>query len=88
MRPLDDALRSRSCASKWVPYQITVPAGLNLRPDQQPGNRSWQLFTYGVGPYSNGIFSQSSLGAVVKMGIWVSIIAFAVVYNPCSQPFS
>ena len=43
-----------------------------LRPDQVPGNRAWQLFNYGFGPYNDGIFSQSNLGIVTKMGIWVS----------------
>ena len=43
-----------------------------LRPDEQQPNRAWQLFNYGFGPYNDGIFSQSSLGIVVKMGIWVS----------------
>jgi hypothetical protein len=42
-----------------------------LRPDEQPGNRCWQLFNYGFGPYNDGIFTQSSLGIIVKMGIWV-----------------
>ncbi|KAK7216360.1 hypothetical protein V2G26_004363 [Clonostachys chloroleuca] len=42
-----------------------------LRPDEQPGNRAWQLFNYGFGPYNDGIFTQSSLGIVVKMGIWL-----------------
>ncbi|OCL14615.1 vanillyl alcohol oxidase, partial [Glonium stellatum] len=37
----------------------------------QPGNRCWQLFNYGFGPYNDGIFSQSNLGIVVKMGIWL-----------------
>jgi FAD/FMN-containing dehydrogenase len=46
--------------------------GLDKRPDLQPGNRAWQLFNYGFGPYNDGIFSQSSLGIVTKMGIWVS----------------
>jgi hypothetical protein len=44
-----------------------------LRPDQVPGNRAWQLFNYGFGPYNDGIFSQSNLGIVTKMGIWVSL---------------
>lgn len=44
-----------------------------IRVDQQPGNKCWQLFNYGFGPYNDGIFTQSSLGIVVKMGIWVSI---------------
>ncbi|KAJ9496019.1 hypothetical protein LTR99_000125 [Exophiala xenobiotica] len=43
----------------------------NLPPDQQSGNKTWQLFNYGFGPYNDGIFTQSSLGVVVKMGIWL-----------------
>jgi hypothetical protein len=46
--------------------------GLDKRPDLQPGNRAWQLFNYGFGPYNDGIFTQSSLGIATKMGIWVS----------------
>lgn len=45
--------------------------GSTLRPDEQPPNACWQLFNYGFGPYNDGIFSQSNLGVVVKMGIWV-----------------
>lgn len=45
--------------------------GLEKRPDEQPANKSWQLFNYGFGPYNDGIFTQSSLGIVVKLGIWV-----------------
>ncbi|KKY19054.1 putative aryl-alcohol oxidase [Diplodia seriata] len=40
-------------------------------PDSQPGNRCWQLFNYGFGPYHDGIFSQSNYGIVVKMGMWL-----------------
>ncbi|ORY57418.1 FAD-linked oxidase-like protein [Pseudomassariella vexata] len=40
-------------------------------PDEQPGNRCWQLFNYGFGPYHDGIFSQSNYGVVVKMGMWL-----------------
>ncbi|KAH8652730.1 putative D-lactate dehydrogenase [Tricladium varicosporioides] len=49
----------------------TVSNNTHLRPDQQPANRCWQLFNYGFGPYNDGIFTQSSLGIVVKMGIWL-----------------
>lgn len=49
----------------------TRPSENGARPDQQPGNRCWQLFNYGFGPYNDGIFTQSSLGIVVKMGIWL-----------------
>lgn len=40
-------------------------------PHEQEPNETWQLFNYGFGPYNDGIFSQSSLGIVVKMGIWL-----------------
>lgn len=46
-----------------------LPHPEGARPDQIPGNRAWQLFNYGFGPYNDGIFSQSNLGIVVKMGI-------------------
>lgn len=45
----------------------------NLSPDEQEPNSAWQLFNYGFGPYNDGIFSQSSLGIVVKMGIWLMV---------------
>src|SRR5699024_11417200 len=33
------------------------------------GSDTWQLFSYGVGPYPDGLFSQSNFGIVTKMGI-------------------
>lgn len=39
--------------------------------DAEPGNRAWQLFNYGFGPYHDGIFTQSNYGVVVKMGMWL-----------------
>ncbi|ETS86189.1 Vanillyl-alcohol oxidase [Pestalotiopsis fici W106-1] len=44
-------------------------ADKNKSPHEQEWNKSWQLFNYGFGPYNDGIFSQSSLGVVVKMGV-------------------
>ncbi|KAI0876042.1 vanillyl alcohol oxidase [Hypoxylon argillaceum] len=38
-------------------------------PHEQEWNKSWQLFNYGFGPYNDGLFAQSSLGVVVKMGV-------------------
>ena len=40
-------------------------------PHEQEPNESWQLFNYGFGPYNDGMFTQSSLGIVVKMGVWL-----------------
>ncbi|EXJ69406.1 uncharacterized protein A1O5_07442 [Cladophialophora psammophila CBS 110553] len=45
----------------------------SLPPHEQPPNKCWQLFNYGFGPYNDGIFSQSSLGIVVKMGMWLMV---------------
>ena len=42
-------------------------------PHEQAANETWGLFNYGFGPYNDGIFTQSSLGIVVKMGIWLMV---------------
>lgn len=36
-----------------------------------PKSRTWQLFKYGMGPWIDGIFSQSNYGIVTKMGFWL-----------------
>jgi len=36
-----------------------------------PGSRLWQQTKYGPGPLVDGIFSQSNLGIVTKMGFWL-----------------
>ena len=46
-------------------------ADKNAPPHEQKPNSCWHLFNYGFGPYNDGIFSQSSLGIVVKMGMWL-----------------
>ena len=33
-----------------------------------PNSKTWQQYRYGFGPYIDGIFSQSNLGVVTKMG--------------------
>ncbi|KAF4439146.1 4-cresol dehydrogenase flavo subunit [Fusarium acutatum] len=45
----------------------------NAPPHEQEPNSAWQLFNYGFGPYNDGLFTQSSLGIVVKMGIWLMV---------------
>jgi hypothetical protein len=44
---------------------------MGLAPEDQPWNKSAQLFPYGFGPYVDGLFSQSNLGIVTKMGMWL-----------------
>ena len=36
-----------------------------------PGSQTWQQFKFGVGPWIDGIFSQSNFGVVTKMGFWL-----------------
>ncbi|KAF4468378.1 4-cresol dehydrogenase flavo subunit [Fusarium albosuccineum] len=45
----------------------------NAPPHEQEPNSAWQLFNYGFGPYNDGIFTQSSLGIVIKLGIWLMV---------------
>jgi 4-cresol dehydrogenase (hydroxylating) len=33
--------------------------------------KTWQQFKYGIGPFVDGIFSQSNFGVVTKMGFWL-----------------
>ncbi|KAK2124433.1 vanillyl alcohol oxidase [Fusarium oxysporum II5] len=49
-------------------------ADLNAPLHEQEPNSAWQLFNYGFGPYNDGIFMQSSLSIVIKMGIWLMAI--------------
>ena len=36
-----------------------------------PAAKTWQHFRYGIGPFVDGIFSQSNFGIVTKMGFWL-----------------
>ncbi|KAK7431290.1 hypothetical protein QQZ08_002061 [Neonectria magnoliae] len=47
------------------------PKTMGLRPEDQPMNKTAQLFPYGFGPYVDGLFSQSNLGIVTKLGMWL-----------------
>jgi 4-cresol dehydrogenase (hydroxylating) len=51
--------------------EVVLPTGEALRTGMGgvPGSNSWQLFPYGFGPYPDGLFTQSNLGIVTKMGI-------------------
>ena len=36
-----------------------------------PGAKTWQQNKYGYGPFVDGLFKQSNMGVVTKMGIWL-----------------
>src|SRR3954454_3634562 len=51
--------------------EVVLPQGDVMRTGMGalPGSNAWQLFPYGFGPYPDGMFTQSNLGIVTKMGI-------------------
>ncbi len=53
--------------------EIVLPNGELMRTGMGalPGSKTWQQYRYGFGPYVDGLFSQSSLGVVTKMGFWL-----------------
>ncbi|PQE18996.1 Vanillyl-alcohol oxidase protein [Rutstroemia sp. NJR-2017a WRK4] len=60
-----------------LPYGELIRTGMgpsptedsNTKPHDQPSNPAWQPSNYSFGPHNNGIFTQSSLGIIVKMCI-------------------
>jgi 4-cresol dehydrogenase (hydroxylating) len=53
--------------------EVVLPTGELVRTGMgaNPKAKTWQLFKYGMGPWVDGIFSQSSFGIVTKMGFWL-----------------
>jgi len=53
--------------------EVVLPNGELLRTGMGalPNSQTWQQYNYGFGPYLDGIFTQSNLGIVTKMGIWL-----------------
>ena len=51
--------------------EVVLPQGEVMRTGMGavPGSNTWQLFPYGFGPFPDGMFTQSNLGIVTKMGI-------------------
>lgn len=53
--------------------EVVLPNGEVMRTGMGalPGSKTWQQYKYGFGPFVDGMFSQSSLGIVTKMGFWL-----------------
>jgi FAD/FMN-containing dehydrogenase len=53
--------------------EVVLPTGELIRTGMgaMPAADTWQDYKYGVGPWVDGIFSQSNYGVVTKMGIWL-----------------
>jgi 4-cresol dehydrogenase (hydroxylating) flavoprotein subunit len=50
-----------------------------------PGARATHVYKWGVGPYLDGLFTQSSSGIVTKMGVWLTPVPeyFEACYFSC-----
>ena len=53
--------------------EVVLPDGDLLRTGMGalPGSKTWQQYKFGVGPWIDGLFSQSNYGVVTKMGFWL-----------------
>src|SRR5690606_15820753 len=53
--------------------EVVLPNGDLVRTGMgaSAASKTWQLFKYGMGPWVDGIFSQSNFGVVTKMGFWL-----------------
>ncbi len=53
--------------------EVVLPDGELLRTGMgaMPNAQTWQQYKSGFGPWIDGLFSQTSLGVVTKMGIWL-----------------
>ena len=53
--------------------EVVLPTGDVLRTGMgaMPGAKTWQQYKSGFGPWVDGMFSQTTLGVVTKMGFWL-----------------
>jgi 4-cresol dehydrogenase (hydroxylating) len=52
--------------------EVVLPDGEIVRTGGGPKDcRTWHTHKWGVGPYLEGIFSQSNYGVVIKAGVWL-----------------
>jgi 4-cresol dehydrogenase (hydroxylating) len=53
--------------------EVVLPNGDLMRTGMgaMPGNKAWHVYKRGLGPSPDGMFMQSNLGIVTKMGVWL-----------------
>jgi 4-cresol dehydrogenase (hydroxylating) len=68
--------------------QVVLPGGELLETGfgHYAQSRTTHLFPYGVGPFLDGLFTQSNMGIVTRLGIWLMPQAECVNHFLCSVP--
>jgi 4-cresol dehydrogenase (hydroxylating) len=68
--------------------EVVLPSGELLRTGMgaMPTSRCWQAYRWGYGPSVDGLFMQSNLGIVTKMGVW--LMPQPEVYLSCFARFT
>ena len=53
--------------------EVVLPTGeiVHVGGNDQAGPKTWHLHKWGVGPYLEGMFSQSNFGVVTQAGLWL-----------------
>ncbi len=52
--------------------EIVLPSGEVIHTGGgPPGSKTWHTHKWGIGPYLEGLFSQSNFGVVTKAGVWL-----------------
>jgi 4-cresol dehydrogenase (hydroxylating) len=72
-------------AMRQCGMEVVLPDGGLLRTGMGalPGSRAWQTYPRGFGPALDGLFMQSNLGIVTKMGTW--LMPEPDCYMPCTM---
>ncbi|MEI6644036.1 MAG: FAD-binding protein [Novosphingobium sp.] len=54
--------------------EVVLPGGdvVRLGMGAVPNSRTWQMFKHNFGPYLDGLFTQSDLGLVTQLGLWLA----------------
>jgi 4-cresol dehydrogenase (hydroxylating) len=69
--------------------EVVLASGEILRTGfgHYPGAQATHVYKWGVGPYLDGLFTQSNYGIVTKMGVWMTPApeAFAACYWSCDS---
>ena len=60
-------------AERVCGLEVVLASGEVLRTGMgaMTGSKAWQLYRHGFGPSAEGLFMQSNLGIVTKMGLWL-----------------